>query len=182
MRIEIDPQIYKFCVQFAADRIGGSEDEYRRRGEARIAKMQEDILTGALGEFAAYNYLKSKGIEVCEPDLEIYKVRDKSFSADLMAPEGKFHVKSQGQESASRYGASWLCQKQDKLLSQPDTDDYFVFAIVEKNVVNLKAVVTVQDIVDKELVSEPKVWKYRHSKVALYLDDILDSEIELWRF
>ena len=174
--------MYKLCAEFASKRVGGSADEYKRRGEARISKIEQDILTGALGEHAAYEYLLSKNLKVSEPDLAIYDKKSKSFSADLQAAEGLFHVKAQTQESADKYGFSWLCQKQDKILKQPKADEFFIFAGVKEDLVDLKAIVLVQDIIDNELISEPKVWKYRHSKVALYLDDILNSNMELWRF
>ncbi len=182
MKIELSTYYINKCKDFAAERMGGSADLYKYRGEQNISKMEEDIIIGTMAEWGVYKYLQSKGVAVTKPDMKIYEKRRKSFSADLINDKYRFHVKSQGIKSMKRYGASWLCQKTDRLLNNPEDDEYFVFTKVEDREVEILAIVKVKDIVENDLIGEPSVYQYRHTKRALYLDDILNSDIKLRRF
>jgi hypothetical protein len=57
----------------------------------------------------------------------------------------------------------------------------WLFCIVDGTTVHIKAIVKVLDIIENDLIKEPKVFRYKFSKNALYLDDILKSNINLWR-
>lgn len=184
--IELTPQLIEKCQQFALDRIGLSEELYRKRGENRKSKMVEDIKVGTMAEWAVFRYLTENMADCAEisaPDMEIYDKKSKTFSADLVYTavnqEVRFHVKSQTYKSAKAYGASWLFQKEDKLFKDPDDSEYLVFCLVEGDRVDIKAIVNVRDIIEAELLDQPKVWKYRHSKRAIYLDHVLESDINL---
>ena len=184
--IYLTEELITKCEQFALDRIGLSEDLYRKRGEDRKSKMVEDIKVGTMAEWAVFRYLSENMPECAEitaPDMEIYTAKNKSFGADLIytAVDYKFnfHIKSQTYKSASQYGASWLFQKEDKLFRDADESEFLIFCLVEGNRVDIKAIVRVADIVEAELLDEPKVWKYKNSKRAIYLDQVLDSGIDL---
>ncbi len=177
MEIVISQEVYDRCVKFAEERIAGSAGLYAYRGEANKEKMVEDCIIGTLGEFGAYEYLKSKGISISEPDLTIYENKKKSFAADLLNQDLKIHVKSQSAKSHKRYGASWLLQRRDRVVQNPDSNEYFIFTKVEGLVVTIMGVCRIKDITDAELWGECKVPCYRHSKVALYLDDL--NELDL---
>ena len=179
MKMKISKHMQKKCRKFAEDRIGLSEELYRKRGEANVDKMLDDITIGAMAEWAVYKHLKEKGVECSKPDFEIYDAKKKAFSADLITTNHAVHVKSQSLLSANKYGSSWLFQKTDKLLSKPSDQDVMVFCIVDGEEVEIKALVSVVDVVDNDLTSEPKVWKYRFTKHAIYLDEVLDSQINL---
>ena len=180
--IKLSKHYVNKCTLFAEERLGASKQLYSFRGESNLDKMKEDIIVGTLGEWAAYKYLKEKGIEVSKPDMKIYENKRKSFAADLLCESYKFHVKSQSIVSANRYGYSWLCQKTDRLLNKPGDNEYFIFTGVDVPTVEILAIVKVQDIIDNKLIGTPKVWRYQHTKHALYLDDIKNSKIKLWRF
>lgn len=184
--ILVKPEIIESSKQFALDRIGLSEALYRQRGEARKSKMVEDIQVGTMAEWACYEYLMdtaSKGTTITEPDTKIYKAKKKSFSADLVytlksGEVANFHIKSQTYKSAKAYGASWLFQKTDKLFNDPAENDYAIFCLVDGDKVDIKACVQVKDLVQRDLLEEPKVWKYRSSKQAIYLDHVLEADID----
>lgn len=187
--VDLSKELVCKCEQFALDRIGLSEDLYRKRGENRKSKMVEDIKVGTMAEWAVYRYLTENMAECAEitaPDMEIYDKKKKTFSADLVyktiGHELKFHVKSQTYKSATAYGASWLFQKEDKLFKDPDDTEYLVFCLVEGDRVDIKAIVNVRDIVERELLDQPKIPRYRNSKKAIYLAHVLESDINLQCF
>lgn len=180
MRVKINSYYKKRCWEFAEKRINGSKNVYAYRGESNMEKMKQDIFIGLMAEWACYKYLKSKGIEVSKPDMKIYTGRRKSYAADLMNDDLKIHVKSQGVVSAKRYGLSWLGQKTDRLWTSPDPDDYIMFTQVDGNEVEIKGVVKASDIVNNDILAEPKVPRYRDTKIALYWNDVDINLEEKW--
>lgn len=172
MKIKLLKRDIERAERFAEKRMAGSADLYKSRGELRDQKIFQDIVTGACAEIAVYRLLKNKGIEATKPDFKIYETRKKSFAADLETEIGAFHIKSQTLESANKYGASWLFQKYDPLLKDGHLDEYMVFCIVEGREVTVEHICHIKDIIDNDVLDEPKVWRYRHSKYAIYLEDV----------
>ena len=172
MKIKLLKRDIDRCEKFAKDRMSGSKNLYRFRGELSESKMLNDIKIGAMAELAVYRYFKIKGIQSTRPDLKIYDQKDKSFNADFASEIGNIHVKSQGIESAKRYGSSWLLQKKDPLLSQEHLNDYLVFCIVDGREVTIEHICHIKDIVENNCLDEPKVWRYKETKVAIYLDHV----------
>lgn len=175
------PAVVAACEAFADKRMTGSADLYRSRGELKLDKIRQDIVTGALAEFAVYEYFSNKGVECSKPDLEIYENKKKTYSPDLVAGGCVLHVKSQTVASAAKYGSSWLFQSTDKLLGTPSETALMIFCLVDGHRVEIKAIVSVLDIVENGLTAKPKVWRYANSKVAIYLKSVLESNINLWR-
>ena len=165
---------------FADERLEGSENLYRLRGESKAEKMRIDLITGALGEYAVYNYFKSLGLKCSRPDLKIYNTRKKSYDADLKAENFSgekvdVHVKSQTKASVKRYNQSWLFQRKDKLVSDPRIDEIMVFT----NVCEKTWGVSIVGFVHPRLVSRFGLWGeckvpfYQKTKVAIYLEDLI---------
>lgn len=171
-KIKISDYIYTKVIDFANKRIEGSAALYKYRGESKTSKMKEDCIYGCLGEWGVYKFLRSKGIEVSKPDMKIYTTRRKSYDADLKTSKSKVHVKSQGEESANKYGHSWLLQRSDKVVKEPKNNDYFAFTKVCGKEVEILGFVKASDLADFDLYGECKVPFFRKTKVALYLDDI----------
>lgn len=166
---------------FASERMGGSKDLYVYRGEKNLSKMEEDIIIGTLGEYAVFNYLKSLGYKCSRPDLKIYEKKRKSFDADLTVTRNDFnkskvnvHVKSQSLKSVKRYGQSWLFQRSDSLVANPAKNDIMIFTNVCPKTweVNIVGIVHPKLVCEMELWGECKVWSYRKTKVAIYLEDL----------
>lgn len=179
-KIKISQKIIDKCREFAKARIDKSANLYAYRGEARIEKMIEDIIFGTVGEWGAYKYLRKCGVHTSKPDMEIYEKQRKSFSADLVNDSFgiNFHIKSQSTESKSRYGSSWLLQRRDKIVSNPSELDYFIFCTVDLPYVTVEGIVRCSDVE----YGECKVPKYRNTKVALYFDNILQKNIDIFPF
>lgn len=163
--------------EFADLRTKGSEKLYRWRGEQNSEKIRQDIIIGALGEIAVSRYLRKLGCKCSKPDFSIYEANKKSFEPDLVCDDKLLHVKSQGMESVKRYGSSWLMQKKDKLFTECSDLEYFAFTNVnvEAKTVELLGLVKVLDIVKLGCLGEPKVPSYRHTKIALYFDQIQEK-------
>lgn len=170
MIVEIDDELYIKCEKFAIDRISGSVDCYVSRGESRRSKIVEDLIVGAIGEWVVYEHLKSLGYECSEPDMKIYEKRRKSFAADLYVDEINIHVKSQSLASSKRYGYSWLMQRHDKAVKNPQDDEIFAFTNV--NLEDMEATVLGYCWAKNMTYGECKVPRYRNTKVAIYLQDV----------
>jgi hypothetical protein len=180
--IKIDKEIVDRCSKFSEERIKSSSTLYAYRGESSKAKMVEDCLIGTLGEWGAYCYLRGVGVEVSEPDMNIYPTKRKSFSADLVSSDCNFHVKSQSLSSFKRYGSSWLLQRTDKIVLSPSDSEYFLFTKVDGSEVHILGCCLIKDIVEGGLFSECRVPAYRKTKVALYLNELIANGINLSRF
>jgi len=175
MIYKFNSRTYEKCLQFALDRQGKSKRLYKQRGESRLDKVTEDIVVGALGEIAASKYFKERGYKCSDPDFEVYEEKSKSYDADLIVEFFDVHVKSQSTSSFKRYGASYLCQKSDKLYKRPGIRDVLCFARVDLEAKEVKIVgcVKARSLKEHGRWGEAKVPKYRHTKVALYLQDFL---------
>jgi hypothetical protein len=176
--IKLSKYFYNKCEEFANLQVQNSSRLYKHRGEPRVEKIIQDIIVGKLGEVAAYQYLIDRGYKVKKPDFEIYETRRKSYGADLVTDCGlNVHVKSQSQDSRKKYGSSWLFQKSDSLVKLPQDDDYILMVSVENLEADILGIVRAEDLL--EVYAEPKVFRYKHTKRALYLDDIIDNDIDM---
>lgn len=176
--------LYKFstadfirCQKFAQDQLETSSKTYAYRGEKNLDKMEQDIIIGKLGELMVAKYVRSCGRSCNRVDFKIYTGRNKSFDADLISDECNIHVKSQGVTSIKRYGKSWLLQKNDKITRDPSKNDFLCFTSVdlENKTVEILGFVRVKDIIKKGCLDEPRVPRYRHTKIALYFESIQEK-------
>lgn len=170
----LDSEQY-ICRQFALMRILGSTELYAIRGELSNSKIVEDIRTGAAAEQAVFKLLKGLNLPVTEPDFAIYEAKQKSFEPDLKCGKFNLHVKSQTLKSAHRYGSSWLFQKEDPLMNLDSDNDLLVFCIVDCNEVSLQSIISINEVRALNLIDKPRVARYQETKVALYLESILES-------
>ena len=167
MLIKIDKETIEKCTKFAEECVGTNK-YYASRGQANVAKITQDIITGKLGEFAAYELLRSKFEDATLPDLEIYRGNKKSHGADLVAGGHKFSVKTQSMESIKKYGMSWLMEK----TSLDKFKDHMVILCIqlENDSILIQNVVPFQSMLD--VVAEPRL-KHLKSKCAFYYNDML---------
>jgi hypothetical protein len=178
MKIKIPEKVRKKCKKFALDCAGTNADEYAKRNQKNLTKIQLDIAIGKAGEWAAQHYLLNKGWKCSDPDFEIYIGKKKSFDADLTLsgdPDLDVHVKSQSQDSAKKYGISWLFQKKDPLYRDKCQKDLIIGTVVSDDL--SEATIVMEGSVAKLVFGEPKVRQLRNSKVAIYLDE--NEELKL---
>lgn len=146
---------------------------YKKRGGFKV----EDIINGALGELAVNKLLKDAFPDITDPDFNIYDKSQKSYKADMQSGNKHFHVKSQSILSAETYGASWLMQRHDPTLKNPEHNHYMVPTVVDvKNkVVWVYGVIPMKTLVSEGLVGECVVPMFRQTKVCIYLETITGS-------
>ena len=153
-----------------ADEREKDTDLYKRRGNFK----REDIVTGALGEIAAYKLLREYDFKINKPDFKIYEKSKKSFDADLVDATRHFHIKSQNKESVIKYTKSWILQREDKLLTKEQKGHYVIPCIVdlETNEVEILCVTNIETIKKNHMIGELKIPWLQKYKVALYWDDL----------
>lgn len=165
MKVKVSDEIVFLCNQFANLTYESSLDEYSRRGQTKKDKIIKDITQGKLAEFATMYYLLEEGhTKVSIPDLNLH--RKKSFSPDLTTSCYNIHVKSQSLESFQKYGKSFLFQKKDPLVYNPNPKDRIVTVLCKD--INNYEVSWLGSPNDVEW-KEPRVIKLRETKVAIYL-------------
>lgn len=178
-KITLQKSQYKQCVDFAKQRFSDSE-LYKKRGGFKYV----DILSGALGEYGVYQFLKNNEIKVNKPDFSIHSKSGKSYEADLTDGDAFFHIKSQTKESAVTYGKSWLLQRNDPILHKPYINHFLVPTIVDVQTgeVTILAIIDLMLLIDKGLIGECKVDWFRKTKVAIYFDALKEglTEKEMW--
>ena len=169
MIIKLSKYHLKKCEKFADEQLKGSAKLYAYRGENSKLKMREDIIIGKLAEVGACKYFKSK-----KPDFTIYERKKKSYGPDLRLGNLRVHVKGQSEESVKRYGHSWLFQRSDQIVRNATPYDVIVLTSVSvrKLEVHILKLIRAREI---NKWGECKVPQYRHTKVALYLEEIKDG-------
>lgn len=159
----------KRARKFADDRVSDTA-LYEKRGGFK----KEDIVSGAMAELAVYRVLKEKGVELGYPDFKIYEAKDKSYDADLTDGLHHFHVKGQTLESKKRYGPSWLMQRNDPILKNPEKLNYLVpcTVCVSTGRVEIYGIFSILSLIQNHCIGECKVPWFQKYKVALYMDHI----------
>lgn len=174
--IHVSPETIAMCRDFAERSVESSLDEYKRRKQFNRKKIEDDITTGKVVEFAISHALQAHGINCTLPDIAVYEAKQKSFDADLrFGPELQYriHCKSQKQSQGKAYGISWVFQRYDKLVCKPSAEglDLIAFSSIADtlDVVQLRHFVNAFDV--KGLYNQLKLIHLK-SKVAIYNDDL----------
>jgi len=169
---------YKKCKDFA-EKVYPTLHYLRNRNQRNEKTIKNQIITGKLGEIGVYRYFISKNIECTLPDFEV--TTKKSYNADLkIKGDIPCHVKSQSIESAKRYGTSWTFQYGNIYGYNPDKEiflsenpvDIVVFTIVSDDVVNIKSIISLRDLLKKCKFSDPKLKHLKGIKKVIYANDI----------
>lgn len=176
MRIKVPQRIIDKCYQFADDVIGTNVTHYRRRNQYNPDVIKSQIIQGKIAEWGVYLIYKKNGYFCTKPDMRIYKGRNKSYDPDLTMVIGKgkkkelyyIHVKSQSEDSAEKYGFSWLFQKKDPLVQKPKEEDICVFCLVHND---FKVEILMEDYAANLNWAKPKLAYIQETKVAYYLGD-----------
>lgn len=167
------------CYDFAVKSVDSSMSDYVQRSQVNRQKVLMDIYTGKLAEMAICQILFNKGIKCSYPDFKVYTGFWKSFSADLKIENiWKTHVKSQHKSLAERFGLSWSFQSKDKIVSNPDDNDYIAMCLVDDKNVSLMHFKKAIDLVDK--FSDPEKKELTTKKVIYY--DHISNEYTDWIF
>lgn len=179
--IIVSEDIIKKCRKFANDSIESSYNHWKKRNIYSKDRVIEDITIGKIGEWAAYKFLKMQGFKMSKPDLNVYHSKQKSFDADLSCGDISFHCKSQGAESASKYGNSWILQysgsgrgHQDKLFKYRTDKDFLVPMLVNGDEVTIFGIIKISLLFEENMIELPKLKWFEETKRAIYWDTIKD--------
>lgn len=189
MKVILTKKELEKCMQFAENSVDSSLSHYKRRNNTSRSRIIQDIYTGKCGEIGVYKILKSLGYEVNQPDFEIYEGRKKSFNADMTYGNYNIHCKAQNEESATKYGISWILQyggsgwgHTDKLFKNRSKFDILAPTLIIGDEVQLFGLIRVDDLFKKDMIKMPSCKWFADTKRAIYYDDIKSlSHYNKWR-
>ena len=133
----IDYDTFKNIEAYALRHYENSKEIYASRGQ-NLKKLFNDIIRGKVAEYNAYYQLIEKNYILNKPELEI-KTNTACYDADLIII-GKdkevydnakhVHVKSVSKDSYEKYGASFLIEKNDPIVSRPDEHEHHYYCVL----------------------------------------------------
>jgi hypothetical protein len=169
---------WELCEQFV--NASNSVGMYIKKRKANLGKVYSQIRNGKLGEFAARQFLITKLGYPGDvfPDLTIYKVKQKSWDADLLYSKSKIiklpdcNVKTCDLDSASKYSESYVFQATDKVFQNPgDSTAAFVLVDPVQKVFCMRALISITLLIEKKLFKPMKLAKHVE-KCAVYYEDL----------
>lgn len=185
--------VFLRCNAFAEASVGSNADRYARRNQSNIEKITQDIRTGKLGEELVYQALVKQFPKLTKPDHAIYTGKQKSWAPDLTDPDSGIviGVKTQEIKSELAYGRSWVFQHRagknydnDKgIFGDQDDKHYVAFVSINspKRIGELRGIVKVSWLHEKELFKPMKLQHLQSNKVAVYYDDLAKFGKKLWQ-
>lgn len=172
MLIKLNSQDVTKCEKFASEI---NTDFYNSRNQFNSKKRLKDQVIGKLGEIAVYKYLFTNNKELSYPDFEIYTVKRKSWSPDLISSKNNFLIKSQDINQAAKFSPSWMFQLGDKhVFKEFSEKDLVCFVLVDldKREAEIKAIIKLEELHNKKLFKEPKLDYLKNNKRAVYFEDL----------
>lgn len=162
--------------KFALECIETNKDEYAKRGQDDLSKLNADIAYGKLSEILVQKYFKSMKVSCSSVDFLIYSKELKSFEPDLYTfPAANvinnIHVKSC--TSKSRFETSWLFQPNDVVTLLPKPNDYFALVVLDTHPMNDSYCYFVNANNALELYDKPE--KESLNKKVIYEEDLIIS-------
>jgi hypothetical protein len=166
------------CQQFALTSVNTNIDKYKERGQTNVDNIVRQIRQGKLVEYAISYWLKvDLQIPCSNPDIKIYNKNQKKFDVDLSCELGPINVKTF--QTNDYYPASWLFQKEDKLLSGCSPIELIALTEVNKNEtkVIMHGFTLLKPLI--KYLKLPVKRELQSNKTVLYLKDIT-REQDLW--
>ena len=156
----IDFDLLNEISEYAKTHVESSKEFYAGRNQSHDYIFRQ-ILDGKISEFSAYYYLKAKGYSLRPPDLKHYEQHEKSHSADLIANnKTHLHVKSISLTSLERYGISFLVEKNDPQVKNPQDDNFYMVMVQRSYLVyEPHAFIPAKDIIWKAPINRKLVTK-----------------------
>jgi len=193
---QITDEILDKCSTFAKDSVGTSSGKYASRNQFSISKITDDIRNGKIAEELVYRELVKFYPNLSSPDYEIYSKKNKSWDPDLkdLSIPLRIAVKSQEIKSEIAFGRSWVFQYGSGKNFDCDTGIFggnktedtshyvsFVSLNIPKKTGNLRAIVKVAWLHEKNLFMAMKKQNLQGNKVAVYYENLEPFGDELWQ-
>lgn len=169
------------CRLYAENEFNTVKKTRAQRGQTNPQRIKHQTAVGKMGELLAADWLRAKGYNCSDPDFTIYTGRKKSWDSDMhiVSADGKFKVacKAQDEVSAKKYGRSWIFQKggigyghTDPVIQSGESLSIFVSLNLKEEFAEVMGPFRMCDM--RPLFKEPRLNSLRHSKVALYWEDM----------
>lgn len=184
MRYSVSKKQLENIEEFARESLN-THRGYKRRRQYNMEAIRNQIITGKIGEYVTYKFLKDQCYKCSRPDLKIYSAGKKSWEADLKAHDLDdllVHVKSQTFKNAGTYGLSWIFQlgsdgysHVDPILKgESEPNEYISFVMLNGTEGEVKAFLPANDLFKKALFDDPKLKKLVGYKKAVYYERLVE--------
>lgn len=171
----INYDLFKEIELYANRHVESSKDYYLSRNQ-NPDKMFIQIFRGKIAEYCCYFSMKQAGyILENEPDLKIYSEANKSYDADLICigknnklydVERHIHIKSVSRKNFLAFGASFLVQKNDRIVSHPQ-DNHYYSVMLEQSLTHYTFYAWLNSC---EVNYQPPKNSNLYSKLAVYIE------------
>jgi hypothetical protein len=135
-KINITDQEKQACKEFAEIYADTVRDIYaKNRNQNDIKIIIDQAYWAKLAEVAVEKEVQKIKVEITEGvDFSIHQRHQKSFDADIKTVNAKLHVKSLHYDRAEK---SWVFQKTDPVVYEPEEDEILVFCVTHPNYVEI---------------------------------------------
>jgi hypothetical protein len=170
------------CRLYAENEFETVKQTRAQRGQTNPDRIKHQTAVGKMGELIACDWLRMQGLNCTSPDFTIYNGRKKSWDSDMhiiAINSSKFKVacKTQDEESARKYGRSWIFQKgghgyghTDPVIQKGESLSVFVSLDLKNEHAEVKGPFRMCDM--RPLFKEPRIERLKFSKAALYWEDM----------
>ncbi|PAX60198.1 hypothetical protein [Brunnivagina elsteri] len=168
IKISITEQNKQDCREFAeiyADTVG---DIYAKdRNQTDIEIIINQAYWAKLAEVAVEREIGRIGVKITEEvDFSIHQRHQKSFDADIKTVNARLHVKSVHCDRAEK---SWVFQKTDPVVYEPEEDEILVFCVTYLNYVEIVGACLASDALS--FYASPRKDELSATKECLYLNN-----------
>jgi hypothetical protein len=168
MYYELPDTLIDICDEFAEKVFPTNQDHYKDRNNT-TENLKNILSSSKACEYIVYQHLRACNKKCTLPDIKIYKPHEKNYDADLYCYDTNIHihVKSVSIESAKKYGHSWIVQKNDPIVNNPQNNHWYCFV----EFTNMKKIRIIGWLNCTKAIYKPT--KLNHSsKLAIYYSDI----------
>lgn len=168
------------CRLYAENEFETVKQTRAQRGQTNPTRIKHQTAVGKMGELIACDWLRMQGFNCTSPDFTIYSGRKKSWESDMhIIAHEKFKVacKTQDEESARKYGKSWIFQKgghgyghTDPVIQKGESLSVFVSLDLKNEHAEVQGPFRMCDM--RPLFKEPRIERLKFSKAALYWEDM----------
>lgn len=135
VQVRISEEQKVICQKFARHYTSSVQRKYSQRGQNKPEIIQDQVFWAKLAELAVEEELIRLEMKIIEGvDLSIYPGNRKNFDADIITDEARFHIKS---VQHNRHEKSWVFQKEDPVVYQPEDDEIIVLCITYPDSVDI---------------------------------------------
>lgn len=173
------------CRLYAEEEFSTVQKTRQQRGQSNPRRIIHQTAVGKMGELMACDYLRGLGYECSDPDFQVYKARQKSWDSDMyltLTHRHKVACKAQDEESARRFGQSWIFQKgghgfghTDPVIQKGESLSVFVSLNLKEKTAEVRGPFRMCDL--RPLFKPPRIERLRFSKVALYWEDMKEVPV-----